>query len=240
MKNVRNLPAKLVILSTLLPAAVLSCGKAKDSAGGSLPVPVPPGVPTPNSAAVVATNATDLQGYWVSSCAKPTSGLFALDYARHQVQFKDNRLFVTVASFSTSDCKPESMEKLLLLNGSYELSPGADKSGSNLNYAIDSVHIGALSEQAVGDLNAGKGTCGVKTYDLGGMTDVKDIAGCDYLYTASIKPFTIVGLVDGKLTLGNYYSSEEIGTTAEKRPTTFAVGEELTKTTQPMIEMETN
>jgi hypothetical protein len=40
--------------------------------------------------------------------------------------------------------------------------------------------------------------------------------------------------------LGNYYSSEEIGTTAEKRPTTFAVGEELTKTTQPMIEMEAN
>lgn len=227
----KNVSSKLVALAVVIPAVVLSCGKAKDIAGSS-PIPVP------HSSPVVEAKETDLQGYWVSTCARPSSGLFGLDYARRQVQFKDKNLSVVVASFSTSDCKPESMEKLILLNGAYELAAGSANGGSNLNYTIQTVHIGAIAEQGVSSLNSGNGTCGIQTYGLGAMTDVKDIAGCDYLYTAGIKPFTIIGLTDNRLTFGNYYSSEDIGTTAEKRPSGFAVGEELTKTAEPMIEME--
>jgi len=163
-----------------------------------------------------------------------------MDYARRQFSIKDNVLTVVVASYASKDCKPEELDRALILSGSFELAGAAPRGGSNLNYSIQSVSFVALSEHGVIVSNMGNGTCAIKDYVLGGAREVKDVNGCDYLYTAGVKPFSIIGVANDLLSFGNYYSSEDIGTTAEKRPDSFAVGEELQKTATPIFEVNSS
>ena len=217
---------KMIVLTTL---ALVACGKAKTSVPG-------PAQPPPYTL-IGPTTPENLAGNWVSACERPSSGLFGMDYARRQFSIKDNVLTVVVASYASKDCKPEELDRALILSGSFELAGAAPRGGSNLNYSIQSVSFVALSEHGVIVSNMGNGTCGLKDFALGGAREVKDVNGCDYLYTAGIKPFSIIGIAEDRLSFGNYYSSEDIGTTAEKRPDSFAVGEELQKTATPIFEV---
>jgi hypothetical protein len=218
-----------VTVSMLMASAFVSCGKPKSKDV----VPVRPQGPG------LVGDVTDasLSGYWLTECGRPSSGLFGLDYVRRQLYFKDHILTIIVGSFKTKDCRVEDMEQMLTLVGSYQLGSRAPLDGSTLNYSIQSVQLAGMSVHGTQYLNMFNGTCGIKDFSLGAFRNVQDVKSCDYLYTAGIKPFTIAGFDKNRLALGNYYSSEDIGTTAEKRPSGFASGDELDKTTAPMFEI---
>jgi hypothetical protein len=219
----------LIITAAFSATSFYSCGRAKS--------PVAPLNPNPGFGLVQEATDANLSGYWVSPCGRPSSGIFGWDYVRRQVQFKDKALTVIVAAYKTVDCNPADAERMLILSGNYQLGGRASGDGSTLDYSINVANFGAISAHGASLSNMGAGVCGIKNFVVGDFRDVKDVKPCDYLYTAGIKPFTIVGLDKERLAFGNYYSSDDIGTTAASRPSNFAFSDELDKTTTPIFEL---
>lgn len=205
-------------------AMVGGCGKASNSAN---PAPILP-IVGPYLRDGTAVTADQMKGYWVTPCARPSSGLFGLDYVRHQVYVDGNTFVSTTAAYKNDTCVEAEMEKLLFISGTFALGTPTE-TATPIDFTLEDVSLLPLVDNAAFFMNGFSGTCGLKDWKPLETRSVKDIAGCDYLYTASMVPFSLVAKVGDQLSFGNYYSNDAIGRTAQTRPDSLAVGEEMTK-----------